>query len=98
MDFSIFSRTRFKAGVEIHHRLYSVYVQRDGRLKIQNIRTGKYIFKNLDPATLTVAGDPYDFEALQDVLYHRDCICDFPDGGGGTESKIFDLSFDKTFE
>ena len=98
MDFSIFSRTRFKAGVEIHHRLYSVYVQRDGRLKIQNIRTGEYLFKDLETASLTVNGQPYNFEALQDVLYHRDCICDFPDGGGGTESKIFDLSFDKTFE
>lgn len=96
MDFSIFSRTRFKAGVEIHFRIFRLTVQRNGLLMIQNIKTGEIIFKDLDPVTVTVVGQPYSFKAMEAVLYHKECICDVPDSGG--DFKIFDLSFDYTFE
>ena len=96
MNFEIVTNSRFKIGIDFYNRIYKAKLLSDGAVKIFNIYTGKTLFSNLDLSTITVNGQLATFESLQEVIYNFECICD-PDLED-TDYKIFDESFDKTFE
>lgn len=96
MNFEIITNSRFKIGLDFYQRLYQVKVKANGLLQLVNIQNRKILFDNLNLADLTVNGLPATLKNLQDVIYNFDCACDpsFDD----SLYKIFDLSFDNTFE
>ena len=96
MNFEIITNSRFKIGIDYYKRIYQAKLLSDGTVKIFNIYTGKTLFNNLDLSITTVKGQPATFESLQEVIYNFECICD-PDLQD-TDYKIFDESFDNTFE
>lgn len=96
MDFSIFSNIRFKAGIDLLHRLYEVRRLRDDKIEIKNIYSG-FIAFNLNFEDVTIDGEPLvNIDDLQAVVYNRECLCDI--SGDEDYMGIFDNSFDKTFE
>ena len=96
MDFSIFSNIRFKAGIDLLHRLYGVRRLRDNKIEIKNIYSG-FIAFNLNFEDITIDGEPLiNLDDLQAVVYNKECLCDI--SGDEDYMGIFDNSFDKTFE
>ena len=96
MDFSIFSNIRFKAGIDLLHRIYEVRQLRDGKIEIKNIYSG-FIAFNLNFEDITIDGEPLiNVDDLQAVVYNRECLCDI--SIDDEYMGIFDNSFDKTFE
>ena len=96
MDFSIYTNTRFKTGIDFYPRLYQTNVLRDGSVQIKHVRTGS-VLAVLDPNTITIEGQPMQSIAdLQAVIYNLECDCD--PAMDDSLLRIFDMSFDKTFE
>lgn len=99
MDFKKLSKTKFRAGVDIFSRHYSVTMSRYGTLSIKDLLSSDRILTGLDPASVTLDGQPFNLFDLQDILFNKACICDAPENPQiPLEDKIFDLTFDKTFE
>lgn len=96
MNFEIVTNSRFKIGIDFYKRIYQAKLLADGTVRIFNIYTGEILFNNLDLSTTTVNGQPATFEGLQEIIYNFECACD-PDLED-TDYKIFDESFDNTFE
>ena len=96
MNFEIVTNSRFKIGIDFYKRIYQAKLLSDGTVNIFNIYTGKTLFNNLDLSTTSVNGQPATFESLQEVIYNFECACN-PDLED-TDFKIFDESFDNTFE
>lgn len=108
MDFKIVNTTTFRVGIDYHRRSFVVKQHRDGTLNIHHV-TGAVLYEHLHPAEVSIDGTPIPYAVvdgriilnlapLQDVLYSRACICDHSGGEDPQESKIFDLSFDPSFE
>lgn len=97
MDFSIYNAKYFKVGIDYFVRVYRVYLKQNGMLRVSNMMTGALMFENLDPATVTLNGQPFIFDNMQDIIFNRSCLCD-ESGELPDPFKIFDLSFDETFE
>lgn len=96
MDFSIHTNTRFKVGIDFYLRLYQATVLRDGSVQIRHVRTGS-VLAVLDPSTILVDGHPMQsIDDLQAVIYNLECDCDT--ALDDNNKRIFDMSFDKTFE
>lgn len=97
MNFQDYTIQRFKLGIDLLRREYQVSENKDGTLKIWSVITGKVLFQNLDPLTVLVNGVPMSsLDQLQKIIYNSSCEC-----SGETddsENKIFDLTFDNTFE
>ena len=96
MNFEIVTNSRFKIGIDFYKRIYQAKLLSDGTVNIFNIYTGKTLFNNLDLSTTSVNGQPATFENLQEIIYNFECTCN-PDLED-TDYKIFDESFDNTFE
>lgn len=97
MDFSIFSNTRFKAGIDLLHRSYEVKQLRSGLIEIRNMISG-FIAFTLNFDDITIDGNPLvKLDDLQAIVYNRECLCDIS-GDDDYYMGIFDNSFDKTFE
>lgn len=96
MDFVIYTNTRFRVGIDIYPRMYQAVQKRNGLIRIRHIRSGFILFDNLSLSDIQVEGVPaQNLNDLQTILYNRSCECsDMPDEG----VRIFDLSFDPTFE
>lgn len=97
MNFEIITNTRFKVGVDIYNRIYQVVQKNNGLLKLVNVTTGKILYDNLDPENITINGSAMNsIEELQEVVYNRQCECDSE--LDDDNYRIFDMSFDETFE
>ena len=96
MNFEIVTNSRFKIGIDFYKRIYQAKLLADGTVRIFNIYTSEILFNNLDLSTTTVNGQQATFENLQEIIYNFECACD-PDLED-TDYKIFDESFDNTFE
>ena len=98
MDFKIISKNFFKFGIFQKRRVYAVRLKRSGLLKIVNIFDGALLADNLVLSDLTIDGTPIlSINDLQDVLHSRSCLCG-NDPEPVIEIKIFDESFDPSFE
>ncbi|SHJ20171.1 hypothetical protein SAMN05443429_11222 [Cruoricaptor ignavus] len=99
MDFRIIDYKTFRVGIDYYARIYSA---RDlkGLVTIDNILTGGVLFKNIPFDSITVNGEKINsINQLTDVLYNYNCVCEYRhEPGEVDEMKIFDLSFDDTFE
>ncbi len=98
MNFKIVNIKNFAIDVDFYRRVFSVKQKRNGLLIIKNILTGAILIDNLNPGTVTIEGTPLgNIDQLQAVIFNQNCFCE-DDGGGGGEFKIFDRTFDRTFE
>ena len=98
MDFKIISKNFFKFGIFQKRRVYAVRLKRSGLLKIVNIFDGALLADNLVLSDLTIDGTPIlSINDLQDIIFNRSCLCG-EDPEPEIPFKIFDLSFDTSFE
>lgn len=99
MDFSIHSKTKFKAGIDYYSRVYVVQELRNGKVQIRHMLTADVIYV-LALSEITLNGQPMQsLDDLQEILFSRHCYCDPSEPDQDPEPfKIFDLSFDQTFE
>lgn len=95
MDFRVLTTQRFEAGVDRLPRIMWVEEKKNGRIGIVSTVTGDTIFE-LHKQQITVDGQPYTYEGLQKVVFNDDCVCAGIEDD--SEYRIFDLSFDNTFE
>lgn len=96
MNFIITGKGTFSAGINTYTRNYFASYKRNGKIKISNILTGLTLLDNLNIYTITINNQPFtNIENLQKVLYNRSCNCD---NLAEEKIKIFDGSFDETFE
>ena len=98
MELSIFSKTLFKWGIDFKKRTFAAYEKKNGLIKITNIITGEILAEDLDINSLTSGGSALSgFEELQDIIFNKACLCS-EDPEPEIPFKIFDLSFDTSFE
>ena len=98
MNFEIVTIKRFKVNnLDFYYRIYAVIKKKNELLKITNIMNGDVLFDNLNPDDVLINNNPMrNLQELKDVIFNSKCNCsDEKDDG---ELKIFDLTFDKTFE
>lgn len=97
MNFKIFSNTTFSVGIDIYSRTCYVLKKSNGKIKISNVLNGAVLFDNINPSDITINDEPMTkISKLQEIVYNRNCNCDNEQPVG--EKKIFDKTFDKTFE
>ena len=97
MNFETVSIQRFRVGIDFYYRTYTVREKKDGTIRIENNLNGATLFDNLNRSEIRVNGRPMnDIAALQAVVFNQKCNC--KDEIDEMEHKIFDLTFDKTFE
>ena len=78
-------------------RIYSVIQKTNGLLKFTNVLNGVVFLDNINPLIITINNEPMaNLKELQEVVFNPKCVCTEDDDGA--EFKIFDLTFDKTFE
>lgn len=96
MNFKIITNSKFAVDVDFYKRTYYVLQKSNGKIKISNVLNGKILFDNLNPADIKINGNPMiKIDELQSIVYNTSCYCD-PDLTD--DYKIFDKTFDKTFE
>ncbi|WP_374464161.1 hypothetical protein [Chryseobacterium sp.] len=96
-NFKIITNTRFTANIDFYKRTYYVLKKSNGKVKISSVLNGSVLFDNLDPNEILIDGNPMmNIQELQDVVYNQSCYCD-PENDDDNY-KIFDKTFDKTFE
>ena len=98
VNFKIVSKNFFKFGIFQKRRVYAVRIKRSGLLKIVNIFDGSTLADDLVLSDLSIDGAAIlSLNDLQDVLHSRSCLCG-DDPEPVIEIKIFDESFDPSFE
>lgn len=97
MDFLYYSLTHFKAGIDYLPRVYQVVSDKYGTVKLRNVLNGNELF-HMRPDEIIINGLPSNIVQLQDLVFNSSCVCDGDEVDYGDEFKIFDLSFDETFE
>lgn len=96
INFILVNNSRFTAGVDFYRRIYYVLQKSNGKIKISSVLNGSVLFDNLDPGEILINSSAMtNIKELQDVIYNSSCYCD-PDSTD--DYKIFDKTFDKTFE
>lgn len=97
MNFETFTIQRFKVGVDYYKRTYQVFVSKSGKITVKNVLNGSILLWMVEPETIQINGEPMIFISdLQELVYNQRCVCDDePDDG---DWKIFDQTFDNTFE
>ena len=97
MNFKITGKNTFQAGINTYTRNYSATYKRNGKIKITSFLDGSILLDNLTANSILIGNEPFThIEDLQKILFNKTCTCDF-----NTEDekiKIFDGSFDQTFE
>ena len=97
LNFKIFSNTRFSVGVDILLRRYQAVEKRNGLIKIRDISSGAILYDNLSLTSILIDGQRItNIAELQKVIFNVECFCDPEESDG--DFKIFDLTFDHTFE
>lgn len=97
MNFEIVNVRMFKIGVDFYSRIFSVKQKRNGLLILKNVLNGNILMDNLNPEIVLIENQPMqNIQQLQAVILNQQCLCD--DDGGGDDFKIFDRTFDRTFE
>ena len=97
MNFETVNIRSFKLGIDFYRRVFSVKQKRKGLLIIKNILTGAILIDNLDPQTVLIENLPMqNIEQLQMVIMNQQCLCE--EDGDSEDFKIFDRTFDRTFE
>lgn len=95
MNFAKVTNTKFRIDNKLFHRVYQTQKLKSGLIRIYNVKTGAILFNNLNFLDVKCENKNCSLEYLQDIIYNRSCVCkDLED----EEYKIFDLSFDNTFE
>lgn len=96
MNFEIVTDNIFKIDTDYHKRVFAVLKKTNGLLKFTNVLTGFVFMDNVDPLLILVNNTPLEnLQDLQDVIFNQTCLCENEDGD---EFKIFDRTFDRTFE
>lgn len=100
MNFKIVNITSFSVGIDFYRRVFSVKQKRNGLLILKNILTGATLIDNLNPVIVTIDSKPMEnIRQLQSVVWNPNCLCEDDGGDGGNDDfKIFDRTFDRTFE
>ncbi len=97
MNFESYSTKKFKISIDYFLRIFQVLKNRDGSLKLRNVLNSEILFDKLNPETILINGNAMtSIDELQNVVFNSSCICD--DDIMPEENKIFDLTFDETFE
>lgn len=85
----------FKIEDSVHPRLFQVKMK-GGIIILRNINTGNLlVLDNL--ANIRVDGNPVSIGVLERLVYNYSCSCESY-GGSEPDYKIFDYTFDNTFE
>jgi len=96
MNFEIVNNNVFKIDFDFHKRIFSVLKKTNGLLKFTNVLTGFVFIDNVDPEIILINNEPMEsLRDLQEIIFNQKCFCE---NGGGDEFKIFDRTFDRTFE
>lgn len=97
-NFEIFSSKRFKIGVDLHFRVYQIILKRNGKYKIRNIKNGSLLLNDILFSEMYIDGEPIQYiSQIEDVILNKNCDCsDAPPEP--EQPKIFDRTFDPTFE
>lgn len=96
-NFKIATNTRFTVDIDLYPRAYSVQKKRNGKIRITNVLDGSILFDNLRLDEILIDGNPIqNTQKLQDVVFNSSCYCDSEHED--EDYKIFDDSFDQTFE
>ncbi|CAA7195456.1 hypothetical protein [Chryseobacterium potabilaquae] len=96
MNFKIINSRRFSIGVDLYKRMYYAQIKSNGLIRISHVLSGKILFENVDSDEILIDGNPMlSINELQQIIYNTSCDCD-PEAED--EFKIFDRTFDSTFE
>lgn len=90
------SLNAFSLNGEILKRQFTTYINRAGDVILKHLQY-RYSINLGDLANITVDGEPATLEAILKTAYNFSCGCDGTVTPPG-EFKIFDLTFDNTFE
>lgn len=97
MNFEVYTNTRFRAGIDIFSRLYYPVKKSNGKIKIVSVIHGAILLDNIETESITISGRKMNnLEELESVLFNKNCVCD--SSLNDEEMRIFDETFDKTFE
>lgn len=97
MNFESLTIQRFKVGVDFHKRIYQVAKKNNGKLRVFSVIDGAILFDNLNPDEVLIDGVKMrNIDQLQNIIFNKSCACENePDD---MNYKIFDRTFDETFE
>lgn len=97
MNFTIFTNTRFKIGVDVFSRLYYVVLKSNNKIKLVNALDGSILKDNINLDEILIDGKKMtNISQLEAVVFNKNCDCnnDLED----INMRIFDETFDETFE
>jgi len=97
MNFSIANIRLFTIGIDFYHRIYTVIQKSNGLLKFTNALDGSIFLDNVNISIITIDGNPAEnIKQIQEVIFNQECFC--TEEELNDDFKIFDRTFDKTFE
>lgn len=97
MNFTIFTNTRFKIGVDVFSRLYYVVLKSNNKIKLVNALDSSILKNNINPDEILIDGEKMkNISQLEAVVFNKQCGCD--KDKDDAEMRIFDETFDETFE
>lgn len=97
MNFESLTIQRFKVGVDIYKRIYQVAQKNNGKLRVYSVIDGAILFDNLNPNEVQIDGVKMrNIDQLQNIIFNKSCVCE--NEVDDMDHKIFDRTFDKTFE
>ena len=95
INLKLLNTLAFQLDSAILPRQFQATMNRSNKIILRNIRTGYRI--NLGTIdNVTIEGLPTTFEAIRKLVYNFSCSCD--GGDLPPKYKIFDITFDNTFE
>lgn len=100
MNFEILDHKRFKIDNNTFHRLYKIRIRPNGKITIYNAKDGSVLKDNIDLNSLKIQGVRLvNIEDLEKITFVSDCYSS-PTITPTTpiKTKIFDRTFDNTFE
>lgn len=96
-NFEVATNSKFTVGIDFYGRQCIVKKTGDNLYQIINIKTKSVIFNDLLWSKIYIEGQPIQkLSDLENIIFNYSCICS--DDLDDSYFKIFDESFDNTFE
>lgn len=77
-------------------RNFDANINRFGRVIIRNITLGARFDLGI-PGDVTIENDPFNLDELKSIAYNNSCVCEPGPTPPAPTLKIFDITFDLTF-
>lgn len=97
MNFNVIDKKKFSVDGQQHLRRCFLVKKSNGLVDIRELGNQQNVFEDLSISEIQINGSPIEsLSQLQNIIFYRTCMC--RKASAENNKKIFDSTFDKTFE